>query len=167
MHYIPQVWQSPQNLTTEQLTGGNNGLLRCMRELWPLTWGWWRFPWFSTRSLLLLGRTIRRTLLLAGLIPRCWLYVRNLFRHCQRSKENHLGRPLGQLIMCHTLPRIGYKSPYNRRVESRDSEEGEAGRPKGSPPIVATYSHSWKRSSAPVVKSSGEVSLQFFFLPPF
>jgi len=44
--------------------------------------------------------------------------------------------------MCHTLPRIGYKSPYNRRVESRDSEEGEAGRPKGSPPKVATYSHS-------------------------
>ena len=28
--------------------------------------------------------------------------------------------------MCHTLPRIGYKSPYNRRVESRDSEEGDA-----------------------------------------
>ena len=48
----------------------------------------------------------------------------------------------GQLNMCHTLPRVGYKSPYNRRVESRDSEEGEAGRPKGSPPIVATYSHS-------------------------
>jgi len=44
--------------------------------------------------------------------------------------------------MCHTLPRIGYKSPYNRRVESRDSEAGEAGRPKGSPPKVATYSHS-------------------------
>ena len=31
MHYIQQVWQSPQNLTTEQLTGENNGLLRCMR----------------------------------------------------------------------------------------------------------------------------------------
>ena len=44
--------------------------------------------------------------------------------------------------MCHTLPRIGYKIPYNKRVESRDREEGEAGRPKGSPPIVATYSHS-------------------------
>ena len=27
--------------------------------------------------------------------------------------------------MCHTLPRIGYKTPYNRRVESRDSEEGD------------------------------------------
>ena len=37
---------------------------------------------------------------------------------------------------------------YIKNVESRDSEEGEAGRPKGSPPIVATYSHSWKRSSA-------------------
>ena len=69
--------------------------------------------------------------------------------------------------MCHTLPRIGYKRPYNKNVESRDSEAGEAGRPKGNPPIVATYSHPWKRSSAPVVKSSGEVSLQFFFLPPF
>ena len=57
--------------------------------------------------------------------------------------------------------------PYIKNVESRDSEAGEAGRPKGSPPIVATYSHPWKRSSAPVVKSSGEVSLQFFFLPPF
>ena len=39
--------------------------------------------------------------------------------------------------MCHTLPRIGYKSPYNRRVESRDSEEGdikvkEAGKPHWS-----------------------------------
>jgi len=43
--------------------------------------------------------------------------------------------------MCHTLPRIGYKTPYNKRVESRDSEAGEAGRPKGNPPIVATYSH--------------------------
>ena len=31
--------------------------------------------------------------------------------------------------MCHTLPRIGYKIPYNKRVESRDSEEGEAGNP--------------------------------------
>jgi hypothetical protein len=36
-----------------------------------------------------------------------------------------------------TLPRIGYKTPYNRRVESRDSEEGdikvkEAGKPHWS-----------------------------------
>ena len=45
--------------------------------------------------------------------------------------------------MCHTLPRIGYKSHYNRRVESRDSEAGEAGRVvKTNPPSVATYSHS-------------------------
>ena len=66
--------------------------------------------------------------------------------------------------------------PYIKNVESRDSEAGEAGRPKGNPPIVATYSHSWKRSSAPVVKSSGEVSLHYKtgslpvliqFLPPF
>ena len=28
--------------------------------------------------------------------------------------------------MCHILPRIGYKSHYNRRVESGDSEEGDA-----------------------------------------
>ena len=28
--------------------------------------------------------------------------------------------------MCHTLPRIGYKIPYNKRVEGRDSEEGDA-----------------------------------------
>ena len=27
--------------------------------------------------------------------------------------------------MCHTLPRIGYKIPYNKRVESTDSEEGD------------------------------------------
>ncbi len=27
--------------------------------------------------------------------------------------------------MCHTLPRIGYKIPYNKRVESGDSEEGD------------------------------------------
>ena len=41
-----------------------------------------------------------------------------LIKQCQRS--------IGQLIMCHTLPRIGYKAPYNKRVESRDSEEGDA-----------------------------------------
>ena len=35
--------------------------------------------------------------------------------------------------------------PYIKNVESRDSEEGEAGRPKGNPPIVATYSHSWNK----------------------
>jgi len=43
---------------------------------------------------------------------------------------------------------FGLHIVYIKNVESRDSEEGEAGRPKGSPPIVATYSHSWKRSSA-------------------
>ena len=37
------------------------------------------------------------------------------------------------------------KTAYYKRVESRDSEEGEAGRPKGNPPIVATYSHSWNK----------------------
>ena len=43
-----------------------------------------------------------------------------------------------------TLDRIEKEmlEDYNKRVESRDSEEGEAGRPKGNPPIVATYSHS-------------------------
>ena len=72
------------------------------------------------------------------------LYVREQSTFFDGTK--HI--PVWQLNMCHTLPRIGYKSPYNRRVESRDSEEGEAGRPKGNPPIVATYSHSWKRRSA-------------------
>ena len=69
--------------------------------------------------------------------------------------------------MCHTLPRIGYKIPYNKRVESRDSEEGEAGRPKGSPPIVATYSHSWKRSSASDLVDQMKYLYKPFFLPPF
>ena len=69
--------------------------------------------------------------------------------------------------MCHTLPRIGYKAPYNKRVESRDSEEGEAGRPKGSPPIVATYSHSWKRSSASDLVDQMKYLYKPFFYPPF
>ena len=153
MHCIRSVWQSPQNLTTAQLTGEeNNGILRCMRELWWFFIFWeqrWKWPRLSTRSLLLLGRTIRRALLLAGQLPECWLHVWNMFRHCQRRKETNLGRPLGQLNMCHTLPRIGYKTPYNRRVESRDSEAGEAGRPKGNPPIVATYSHPWNPEIRP------------------
>jgi len=48
--------------------------------------------------------------------------------------------------MCQPTNRLLFvysKSPidYYKRVESRDSEAGEAGRPKGNPPIVATYSH--------------------------
>ena len=77
-----------------------------------------------------------------------------------------LGSNVGQLIKCPLSVATRFNMPYIKNVESRDSEAGEAGRPKGNPPIVATYSHPWKRSSAPVVKSSGEVSLQFFFLPP-
>ena len=155
MHYIPQVWQSPQNLTTEQLIGEkNNGSLRSVRKLWwfPL---WWSFRDLSrhrqrcasTRSLLLLGRTIRRGLWLAGQFPVSWLLLWNLFWYSKLRRQNQVEG--GQLNMCHTLPRIGYKSPYNRRVESRDSEAGEAGRPKGNPPIVATYSHPWNPEIRP------------------
>ena len=74
--------------------------------------------------------------------------------------------------MCHTLPRIGYKSPYNRRVESRDSEEGEA-RQGGLTPVFkpkagqcALIPTLEMRSSAPVVKSSGvSISTILFFTP--
>ena len=50
------------------------------------------------------------------------LYVREQSTFFDGTK--HI--PVWQLNMCHTLPRIGYKTPYNRRVESRDSEEGDA-----------------------------------------
>ena len=45
-------------------------------------------------------------------------------------------------IKCPLSVAILFNMPYIKNVESRDSEEGEAGRPKGNPPIVATYSHS-------------------------
>ena len=44
-------------------------------------------------------------------------------------------------IKCPLSVAILFNMPYIKNVESRDSEEGEAGRPKGNPPIVATYSH--------------------------
>ena len=49
---------------------------------------------------------------------------------------------LCHLNKCPLSVAILFKISYIKIVESRDSEEGEAGRPKGSPPIVATYSHS-------------------------
>ena len=49
---------------------------------------------------------------------------------------------LCHLNKCPLSVAILFKISYIKNVESRDSEEGEAGRPKGSPPIVATYSHS-------------------------
>ena len=62
---------------------------------------------------------------------------------------------------------FGLHIVYIKNVESRDSEEGEAGRPKGSPPIVATYSHSWKRSSASDLVDQMKYLYKPFFLPPF
>ena len=155
MHYIPQVWQSPQNLTTEQLTGEeNNGILWPVRKLWWFPYGGFtgdvpthKPKWLSTQFVLLLGRTIRRGLWLAGQFPVSWLLLWNLFWYSKLRRQNQVEG--GQLNMCHTLPRIGYKTPYNRRVESRDSEAGEAGRPKGNPPIVATYSHPWNSEIRP------------------
>ena len=73
----------------------------------------------STRPLLLLGRTYRRGLRLAGQLPWRWLYVRNLFWYSKFRKQNQVG--VCQLNMCHTLPRIGYKVPYNKRVNKGDS----------------------------------------------
>ena len=151
MHCIRWVWQSPQNLTTEQLTGEeNNGILWPVRKLWWFFIFWeerWKWPRLSTRLVLLLGRTIRGRLQLAGQFPVGWLLLWNLFWYSKLRRQNQVGG--GQLNMCHTLPRIGYKTPYNKRVESRDSEAGEAGRPKGNPPIVATYSHPWNPEIRP------------------
>ena len=72
--------------------------------------------------------------------------------------------------MCQPTNRLLFvysKSPidYYKRVESRDSEEGEAGRPKGSPPIVATYSHSWKRRSASDLVDQMKYLYKPFFTP--
>ena len=88
-----------------------NGILRRVRELRLGTRGRRsrdrrqydrrRQAKFSTWPLLLLGRWfLLRGLLLARRIPWRGLYVRNMFRHCQLLKENHLGRPLDQFTNC-------------------------------------------------------------------
>ena len=59
--------------------------------------------------------------------------------------------------------------PYIKNVESRDSEAGEAGRPKGNPPIVATYSHPWNAELRPILwRAYGVwISTNHSFYPPF
>ena len=78
-----------------------------------------------------------------------------------------LGSNVGQLIKCPLSVATRFNMPYIKNVESRDSEAGEAGRPKGNPPIVATYSHSWKRSSASGLIDQMKHLYKPFFLPPF